>query len=190
MKERKLCFDLDTRHTRENATNLFLLLQFSFANRNKENERTMHGLGAKKNEEEVSFFAFANQKKFLCFVSGKNERFLISLCRYYIATLWRSLKKDWCRFFFGSKATNIGNTKEGKMDCRVKQNKNNISSLSFKEDPSEYEMKWNMQRGPGGWTPTDEKIIHFIFYGSFPTRENVINKVFCWLTNICDSTRI
>jgi hypothetical protein len=40
-----------------------------------------------KNEEEVSFFAFANQKKFLCFVSGKNERFLISLCRYYIATL-------------------------------------------------------------------------------------------------------
>jgi hypothetical protein len=60
---------------------------FSFANRNKENERTIHGLGAKKNEEEVSFFAFANQKKFLCFVSGKNERFLISLCRYYIATL-------------------------------------------------------------------------------------------------------
>jgi hypothetical protein len=32
----------------------------------------------------------------------------------------------------------------------------------------------------GGWTPTDEKIIHFIFYGSFPTRENVI-KIKCFV---------
>ena len=78
MKERKLCFDLDTRHTRENATNLFLRLQFSFANRNKENERCMD-LEQKKMKKKFLFLLLQTKKSFSVLCLAKMNDFL-SLC--------------------------------------------------------------------------------------------------------------
>lgn len=186
MKERKLCFDLDTRHTRENATNLFLRLQFC---KSQQRKWTMHGLGAKKWRRSF-FFCFCKPKKVSLFCVWQKWTISYLFVQILHCDTLKIVKKGLMSIFFGSKATNIGNTKEGKMDCRVKQNKTKRTFLHCHSKKIHQNMKWNETCSVGGWTPTDEKIIHFIFYGSFPTRENVINKVFCWLTNICDSTRI